>query len=69
MNANNTQPVLSRTASVADSMIQPEPQDARLIDHIRTWIELNRIRQNRRDAKRTIIQKDKANGNDSARSI
>lgn len=36
--------------------IQPEPQDAHLIAHIRTWLELNRIRLNQRDEKRNDNQ-------------
>lgn len=36
--------------------IHPEPEDARLIQHIRDWLELNRIERNIRDMKRTDNQ-------------
>lgn len=36
--------------------IQPEPEDARLLQHIRDWLELNRIERNIRDMKRNDNQ-------------
>lgn len=39
--------------------IAPEPEDARLLQHIRDWLELNRMALNLRDMKRTDNQERK----------
>lgn len=41
--------------------IQPEPEDVRLLQHIRDWLELNRIERNIRDMKRSNQPKQDGN--------